>query len=63
MPATGKPRRPARVPARPKESRLAVMAVERNSEAGSFRMLAVKAEGGAAVEAALGLIRAALGKA
>ncbi|MGU3454202.1 hypothetical protein [Methylobacterium sp. 391_Methyba4] len=63
MPAPGKPRRPARVPARNQESRLAVMAVQRDDEAGSFRMLAVKAEGGAAVEAALGLIKAALGKA
>ncbi len=63
MPALGKPRRPARVPARPQEARLAVMAEQRNNETGSYRLLVVKAEGGAAVEAALGLIRAALGKA
>lgn len=63
MPAPGKPRRPARVPARDQESRLAVMAEQRNSETGSYRLLVVQAEGGAAVEAALGLLRAALGKA
>lgn len=38
-------KRPARVPARAQESRLAFVATEQNSEAGSFRMLAVKAEG------------------
>lgn len=63
MPAVGKPRRPARVPARLQESKLAMMAEERDDEAGGYRLLIVKAEGGAAVDAALGLIKAALGKA
>jgi hypothetical protein len=58
-----KPHRPNRVPARPQESRLAVMAEARDDEAGSYRLLIVKAEGAAAVDAALGLIKAALGKA
>ncbi|KQT80898.1 hypothetical protein ASG51_21105 [Methylobacterium sp. Leaf465] len=57
-----KPRRPTRVPARPQESRISVMAEARNDKEGSYRMLIVKAEGGAAVDAALGLIKAALGK-
>lgn len=39
------------------------MAEARDDEAGSYRLLIVKAEGGAAVDAALGLIKAALGKA
>lgn len=58
-----KPRRPARIPAPTRESRLVVLAEERNEAVGSYRLLIVKAEGGAAVDAALGLIRAALGKA
>lgn len=58
-----KPQRPARVPTRLQESRLAVMAEERNEQTGSYRLLIVKAEGGGAVDAAMGLIKAALGKA
>ncbi len=61
MPATGKPRRPARVPARPQESRLSVMAEERDDAAGRYRLVAVQAKGDAAVEAAIRLIHAAIG--
>lgn len=61
MPGVGKPRRPARVPARPQEARLSVMAEQRNDQTGSYRLLIVQAKGGAAVEAALGMLKAALG--
>lgn len=61
MPAVGKPRRPARVPARVQESRLAVMAEQRDNETGSYRLLVVQAKGDVAVDAAISLIHAALG--
>ena len=56
-------KRSARAPARQQASRLAVMAEQRNDRTGSYRLLVVQAEGGAAVDAALGLIKAAIGKA